>query len=80
MATTTRSTTATASPPRTRTSNSEVLVRLETRRRLIAAFIAERGGLLPTLRAIQALLKQVGSCVSRRTVQTDLRSLGLLGG
>jgi hypothetical protein len=70
----------TAPLPRPRTTKPNVLARLDTRRRLIATLIAERGGRLPTVRAVQALLKQAGRSVSLGTVHTDLKFLGLLGG
>ena len=62
------------------TRKPKVLARLDMRRRLIASLIAERGGRLPTVRAVQALLTNAGCRVSLGTVHTDLRSLGMFGG
>lgn len=71
---------ATPVPARPRDADQAAHYRLDARRRLIAGFIAERGGRLPTLRAVQSLLKKVGCCVSRTTVHGDLKFLGLLSG
>ena len=56
----------------------KVIARLDSRRKLITQLIAQRGGQVPTVRTVQALLRAAGCEVCLGTVHTDMIALGLM--
>lgn len=61
--------------PRPRAVRPKVLARLAARQKLIANLIEQRGGVVPTVRTVQALMREGGCRVSLGTVHTDMKSL-----